>query len=159
MRMMGRGEGELVTCSQLQWAASGQVLFEYLIASSMRSDTASTAAPVAHMTAHGCPASPTRAAACILPACRSYCFAVLSVCVCPCVCVFHVDAFARKGASPPLHPTCCGECNTGGDDALNGGIIGQVEEQHSALQRAILLKVLHTWGEEMGWDGQDRMDP
>ena len=28
------------------------------------------------------------------------------------------------------------------DDALDGGVIGQIEEQHGPLQRAVLLKVL-----------------
>ena len=36
------------------------------------------------------------------------------------------------------------QCNAGCDDTFNGGVIGQVEEQHGALKAAILLKVLHT---------------
>mmetsp|Transcript_38125 Transcript_38125/g.96425 ORF Transcript_38125/g.96425 Transcript_38125/m.96425 type:complete len:371 (-) Transcript_38125:560-1672(-) len=50
-----------------------------------------------------------------------------------------------------------GERNAGRDDALNGGVVGQVQEQHGALQGAVLLEVLleevrslhvHTHGSE-----------
>ena len=34
------------------------------------------------------------------------------------------------------------ERDTRGDDALDGGVIGEVQEQHGALERAVLLKVL-----------------
>jgi len=38
------------------------------------------------------------------------------------------------------HLTCSGEGNAGCDDALNGRVIGQVEEQHSTLQGAVSSK-------------------
>jgi len=35
-----------------------------------------------------------------------------------------------------------GQRNSGCDDALNGGVAGQVQEQHSTLKRPVLFKVL-----------------
>ena len=35
-----------------------------------------------------------------------------------------------------------GECKTGGDDALDGGVIGEVEEEANVLHRAVLLEIL-----------------
>ena len=36
----------------------------------------------------------------------------------------------------------CRQRDTRRDDALDGGVVGEVEEQHGPLQRAVLLKVL-----------------
>ena len=38
-------------------------------------------------------------------------------------------------------PTC-GERDARRDDALNGGVVGQVEEEHGAVHGSVLLKVL-----------------
>lgn len=39
---------------------------------------------------------------------------------------------------------CCGECNTWGDDTLDGGVVCQVEEEDSLLKGAVLLKILQS---------------
>ena len=43
----------------------------------------------------------------------------------------------------------CSESNSGCDDALNGGVIGQIQEQHSLLHGTILLKILQMYS---SWD-------
>ena len=68
-----------------------------------------------------------------------------------------VYADARHGThTPTLHGskdargrarTRGGERDAGRDDALDGGVVGQVEEQHGALQAAVLLEILWArWG-------------
>lgn len=58
-------------------------------------------------------------------------------------------ARCRQDGRAVAPPTGSGERDAGRDDALDGGVVGQVEEQHRALQAAILLKVL--LGEGRGW--------
>lgn len=45
---------------------------------------------------------------------------------------------------------CCGECDTWCDDALDGGVVRQVQEEHGLLQGAVLLKVLWIQVSERG---------
>jgi hypothetical protein len=57
---------------------------------------------------------------------------------------------ARPPARPPARPrlTRGGQRNARRDDALDGGVVGQVEEEDGALQGAVLLKILFLLG---GW--------
>lgn len=47
---------------------------------------------------------------------------------------------------------CCGECDTWGDDTLDGGVVCQVEEENGLLKGAVLLEILWSGkGERAAW--------
>ena len=56
--------------------------------------------------------------------------------------------YGRKARpSPGPEVLCGGEGEAGGDDALDGGVVSEVEEEAHVLHRPVLLEVLHAESE------------